>query len=79
MKNSKVSGSTLLESMIAVVVLSIGLLGIAMLQIQSKHLAFQAIQRSAASLLTHEIIERMRNNQRKAQRLPDDGRRRNDQ
>jgi len=62
MKNTRISGSTLLESMIAVVVLSIGLLGIAMLQLQSKHLAFQAIQRSTASLLTHEIVERMRNN-----------------
>jgi type IV pilus assembly protein PilV len=62
MKITKVSGSTLLESLIAVVVLSIGLLGIAMLQLQSKHLTFQAIQRSGASLLTHEIIERMRNN-----------------
>jgi type IV pilus assembly protein PilV len=62
MKNTRISGSTLLESLIAVVVLSVGLLGIAMLQLQSKHLSTQEIQRSGASLLTNEIVERMRNN-----------------
>lgn len=62
LRNNKVSGSTLLEALVSVVVLSIGLLGIGLLQLQSKHLNFQAIQRSTASMLTNEIIERMRNN-----------------
>lgn len=52
----------MLESLIAVVVLSVGLLGIGLLQLQSKHLNLQAIQRSEASMLANEIVERMRNN-----------------
>lgn len=52
----------MIESLIAVVVLGVGLLGIGLLQLQSKHLNLQAIQRSEASMLASEIIERMRNN-----------------
>ena len=59
---SRQSGASLIESLIAVVVLSVGLLGISMLQLQSKHLNLQSIQRSEASMLANEIVERMRNN-----------------
>jgi type IV pilus assembly protein PilV len=62
MTHFKQSGSSMLEALIAVVVLSVGLLGIAFLQLQSKHLNFQGIQRSSASILAHEIVEKMRNN-----------------
>lgn len=51
-----------MEALIAIVILSVGLLGIGALQLQSKHLNFQAMQRSIASQLSNEIIERMRNN-----------------
>lgn len=56
------TGATLIEALISVVVLSLGLLGIGLLQLQSKHLNLQAIQRSQASMLANEIIEKMRNN-----------------
>lgn len=58
----QVSGATLIESLIAIVILSIGFLSIGLLQLQSKHLNLQAIHRSVASQLAHEVIERMRNN-----------------
>ncbi len=61
-------GMSLIEILVAVIVLSIGLLGIAALQIQSKRSNFEAIQRTTATMLTHEIVERMRNN---ASRLED--------
>jgi type IV pilus assembly protein PilV len=56
------SGTFIIESLIAVVILSVGLLGIGLLQLQSKHLNLQSIQRSEASMLASEIVERMRNN-----------------
>ena len=56
------TGSSLVEILVTVIVLAIGLLGIATLQLQSKRTNFEAIQRSTASMLTNEIIERMRNN-----------------
>ena len=62
------TGSSLIETLVTVIVLAIGLLGIATLQLQSKRTNFEAIQRSTASMLTNEIIERMRNN---ATQLPD--------
>ena len=52
----------MIESLIAVVVLGVGLLGIGLLQLQSKHLNLEAIQRSEASMLANEIVERIRNN-----------------
>lgn len=58
----KLAGATLMEALIAIVVLSMGFLGIGLLQLQSKHLNLQAIQRSVASQLANEMIERMRNN-----------------
>lgn len=55
-------GTGLIEVMVTVVVLSIGLLGIAALQVQSKRSNFEAIQRTTATMLAHAIIERMRAN-----------------
>jgi type IV pilus assembly protein PilV len=53
---------SLLEVMVAVLILSIGLLGIAGLQATAKRTNFEAMQRTTATMLAQEIIERMRNN-----------------
>jgi type IV pilus assembly protein PilV len=56
------SGSSLLEVLISVVVLSLGSLGVAGLQVTSKHATNDAHQRLLATYLANDIIERMRNN-----------------
>lgn len=53
---------TLLEVMVAVFVLSIGLIGIAKLQVVSKQNNYDAVQRITATTLAYEIMERMRAN-----------------
>ncbi|MCH8262060.1 MAG: type IV pilus modification protein PilV [Proteobacteria bacterium] len=58
----KSSGFSLLEVLISMVVLSIGLLGIAGLQATSKRTSYEALQRTTAVMLTRDIIERMRTN-----------------
>lgn len=55
-------GIGLIEVLVTVVVLSIGLLGIAALQVMSKQSNFEAVQRSTASMLANDMIERMRAN-----------------
>ena len=55
-------GFSLLEVLISMVVLSIGLLGIAGLQATSKRTSYEALQRTTAVMLTRDIIERMRTN-----------------
>lgn len=58
----KQSGFTLVEMLVAVVVLSIGLLGLAGLQAQSLQFNKSAAQRSQATILAYDIIDRMRAN-----------------
>lgn len=55
-------GMTMVEVMVAVFVLSVGLIGIAKLQVTSKQNNFDALQRITAATLAYEIIERMRAN-----------------
>lgn len=55
-------GFTLIEMLIAAVVLSIGLLGLAGLQAQSLIFNKSAAQRSQATILAYDIIDRMRAN-----------------
>lgn len=52
----------MLEVMIAVLILAIGILGIAGLQVTSKRSSYEAIQRSTATMLIRDMIERMRAN-----------------
>jgi len=59
---NKSSGFSLLEVLIAMIVLSIGLLGIAGLQATSKRTSYEALQRTTATMLTRDIMERMRAN-----------------
>lgn len=57
------SGFTMIEVLIAVLVLSIGLLGLAGLQAASLHNNHSAYLRSQATLLAYGIADRMRANQ----------------
>jgi len=59
---SKQHGFTLIEVLIAVIVLAIGLLGLASLQSQSLQFNFSAYQRSQANILAYDIIDRVRAN-----------------
>jgi type IV pilus assembly protein PilV len=58
----KQTGFSLIEVMVTIVVLSTGLLGIAALQMQSKHSNLIAAQRTLASHMVHDLLERMRAN-----------------
>ncbi len=55
-------GFTLLEVLVAILVLSIGLLGLAMLQVESLKYNTDAYYRTQATMLAYEIIDRMRAN-----------------
>jgi len=61
-KHNDVKGFTLLEVLIAMVILSIGLLGLAGLQAASLRNNQQSYLRSQAVLLANDIAERMRAN-----------------
>lgn len=52
----------MIEVLATVVILAIGLLGIAALQLMSKRSSFESVQRTAASALAMGILERMRAN-----------------
>jgi type IV pilus assembly protein PilV len=56
------AGFTLLEALIAFVILAVGLLGVAGLQIQSKQASYDAVQRSAALSIANDIVARIRAN-----------------
>ncbi len=56
------NGASLLEVLVAIVVLSLGLLGLAGLQVASLQLNQGALQRSQATLLAYDILDRMRAN-----------------
>ena len=57
-----VQGFTLLESMIALFILTVGILGVASLQVQGIRASQTALQRTIVVMKTQEIIERMRAN-----------------
>lgn len=56
------AGVSLVEVMVAFMILSIGLLGLAMLQAKSLRMNTDAYLRSQATLITNELIESMRIN-----------------
>jgi type IV pilus assembly protein PilV len=60
MKTSR--GFTLIEVLVALVVLSIGLLGVAALQLSSLRMNGSAASRSQATLLAYDVADRMRAN-----------------
>ncbi len=55
-------GFTLIEVLITLVIFSIGLLSVAGLQGVSKKANYDALQRTTATMLAHDIVERMRAN-----------------
>lgn len=59
---SKCSGSTLIEVLIGILILTVGILGMAAMQLSAKRIGFDAMQRSIATSLAHDIFERMRSN-----------------
>jgi len=65
-RHNKTNGFSLLEVLITILVLSIGLLGLASLQAQSLRSNNNASQGSAATALANEIINRMRTNRASA-------------
>lgn len=58
----KQKGAGMIEVLATVVILAIGLLGIAALQLMSKRSGFESVQRTTASALAMGIVERMRSN-----------------
>jgi type IV pilus assembly protein PilV len=59
---SRARGFTLVEALVALVVLSIGLLGVAALQLTSLRANTSASSRSQATFLAYDITDRMRAN-----------------
>lgn len=55
-------GISLIEVLVSVVIIAVGLLGIATLQFMSKRSNFEAVERTLATQLVNDIIERMRSN-----------------
>jgi len=58
----RTAGVGLIELLVAVVLLSIGLLGLAGLQASGMRVGQSSVQRSQAAQLAHDMIERMRAN-----------------
>lgn len=55
-------GVGLIEVLIALLVFTMGVLGMASMQVRAKRTSYDALQRSLATSLTRDIIERMRSN-----------------
>lgn len=55
-------GTTMMEVLVSMFVLSIGILGVAGLQVTAKRSNFEATQRATAAALAQDIVERMRSN-----------------
>jgi type IV pilus assembly protein PilV len=56
------TGATMIEILVTVVILAVGLLGIAALQLTSKKSSFESVQRTTATMLAQGILEKMRAN-----------------
>jgi type IV pilus assembly protein PilV len=55
-------GFGLIEVLIAVLILAVGILGLATMQLGAKRASFEATQRSIATSMARDILERMRSN-----------------
>jgi type IV pilus assembly protein PilV len=61
-KHSSQSGFSLIEVLISALVITVGVLGMAGLQVGAKRAGYEAMQRTAASSLAQDMLERMRAN-----------------
>jgi len=61
-KNSRETGFSLIEAMVALMIISIGLLGLALLQVKSLKFNTDAYLRTQSTLLANDILERIRAN-----------------
>lgn len=55
-------GVGLIEVLVAMLIFALGILGMASMQLGAKRSSYDALQRSLATTLAHDIIERMRSN-----------------
>ncbi|MGI2028825.1 type IV pilus modification protein PilV [Endozoicomonas acroporae] len=62
MHSISIKGFTLIETLVALLILSIGLLGMAGLQIVSLQSSNGALSRSQATMLSYDLVERIRRN-----------------
>jgi len=61
------SGLGMIEILVALLILSIGLLGLAAMQVTSTKMTTQALQRTQAMLLAQDLVERVRANRSNAE------------
>ena len=59
---NRIQGFSLLEVLIAVILLSVGLLGVAGMQLKSQHFNRGAYFETQAIIIAHDMLERMRSN-----------------
>lgn len=59
---TKQGGIGLIEVLIAMLIFALGILGMATMQVNAKRVSYDALQRSIATALTRDIVERMRSN-----------------
>jgi len=62
MRNTRQNGFSLLEMLVALIVFSVGLLGISGLQTLSKQANYEAVQRTSATQIAYGLLEDMRVN-----------------
>lgn len=62
MNPGAVRGAGLIEVAISLVLISVGSLGLAGLQLSAKRMGYEAVQRSAAATMAVDLLERMRGN-----------------
>ncbi|MGQ9427295.1 type IV pilus modification protein PilV [Gilvimarinus sp. F26214L] len=58
----KQSGIGLIEVLIAMIIFALGILGLASMQLSAKRTAYDALQRSIATNLARDVLERIRSN-----------------
>ena len=60
--SGKQSGASLIEILVAVFVVSIGLLGVARMELYAKNSNYEAVQRTTAAMIAQEIMQKIRAN-----------------
>lgn len=58
----KQSGASLIEVLVAVFIVSVGLLGVARMELFAKNSNYEAIQRTTASMIANEMMQKIRSN-----------------